>query len=86
MLSVDIFEHHDVVTDPNRWLWNDAPWNCPSVPPGATGVGRLEKVSDLESCGGSKRPESIVWVLDERPARSGPSPLHRSTPMSSATS
>ena len=61
MLSVDIFEHDDVVADLNRWLQNDAPWNGPSVPPGATGVGWLEKVSDLEGWGGWKRPESTVW-------------------------
>ena len=61
MLSVDIFERDDVVADLNRWLQNVIPWNGPSVPPGATGVGSLEKVSDLEGWGGWKRPESTVW-------------------------
>ena len=41
LLSVDGLEDDDVVASLNDWLRNDAPWNGPSVPPGATGVGFL---------------------------------------------
>jgi hypothetical protein len=48
----------------SEWLENDAPWNGPSVPPGATGVGFLQPITepDRNQWGGWKKPECNIWA------------------------
>jgi hypothetical protein len=48
----------------SEWLKNDAPWNGPSVPPGATGVGFLRPITepDRNQWGGWKQPERNLWA------------------------
>ena len=44
------------------WLEHDAPWNGPSEPPDATGVGFLLPLTDgAARWGGYKQPEARVW-------------------------
>lgn len=62
LLAVDIDEPIEAVEAFNRWLESEAPWNAPSVPPGATGVGHLRSLTDdTAAWGGSKDPECKVW-------------------------
>jgi len=63
MLVVDR-EDRELLPILNQWLEHDAPWNGPSVPPGATGVGFLIDQTRAEpgSWGGFKRPECDVWA------------------------
>jgi hypothetical protein len=41
MMLVVSEEDLDLMPALNEWLRHDAPWNSPSDPPGATGVGYL---------------------------------------------
>ena len=67
LLSVGVLEDDQVVARLNDWLRNDAPWNEPSVPPGATGVGFLTELSRGgpegrgSMWGGWKYPECRLW-------------------------
>ena len=62
LLSVH-FEDEDLVESFSEWLREEAPWNGPSVPPGATGVGFLRPLHDRSvPWGASKRPEALVGV------------------------
>ena len=62
LLSVDGDGLSNVVDEFARWLREDAPWNGPSDPPGATGVGDLQPLTDPPArWGGSKRPECQIW-------------------------
>jgi hypothetical protein len=57
-------EDTDNVLALSLWLETDAPWNGPSVPPGATGVGFLRCITELghNQWGGWKHPECNVWT------------------------
>lgn len=48
----------------SRWLETDCPWNTPSTPPGAKGVGFLRPLTgdDKDVWGGWKRPEVTLWA------------------------
>jgi hypothetical protein len=46
----------------SAWLDRDAPWNTPSLPPDAKGVGFLRPLTgDAVEWGGYKNPECRVW-------------------------
>lgn len=67
LLVVSVVEQESLVRDFSEWLATEAPWNEPSVPAGATGVGSLESlVGEGIRWGGAKYPECRVWggVLD----------------------
>ena len=60
LLSVSM-EDRQMVEKFSQWLDNDAPWNGPTVPPGATGVGSLRPLSGRDvAWGGYKNPECHV--------------------------
>ena len=53
----------DVIRILSEWLRTECPWRVPSVPPGATGVGSLEYLSDRSTgWGGGKYPECNLWA------------------------
>ena len=64
MLSVSWEEDRSLVEEFSNWLRHDAPWNEPSVPPGATGVGFLRNLmeSPATSWGGWKNPEGLLFA------------------------
>lgn len=61
LLSVARQEDEELTADFSRWLHDEAPWNSPSQPPGATGVGFLQDLTQTPSAwGGWKGPEGVL--------------------------
>jgi hypothetical protein len=61
LVSIDSSDHDDVAAL-NEWLRESCPWNGPSDPPGATGVGFLVRLTDRNTTwGGWKYPECDLW-------------------------
>ena len=62
MLVIADRQDRDVVESLSEWLRINCPWNGPSDPPNATGVGYLRLISDPNGTwGGWKHPECAVW-------------------------
>jgi hypothetical protein len=59
MLSVGFGEEAQI-DQFNDWLEHECPWNGPSFPPDAMGVGNLARLSG-EDWGGEKAPEAELW-------------------------
>ena len=64
MISISFEEEPSLVKTFSEWLRNEAPWNGPSDPPGATGVGFLRDLMEPPAAGwgGWKNPEGVLWA------------------------